>query len=49
MIEDFLGKISKLDCDALTDEELEREVKKLREEAQAHNNPYITHLLPRET
>ena len=49
MIEDFLAKISKLDCDALTDEQLEKEVGKLREEARSHNNPYIAHLLPRET
>lgn len=49
VIEDFLSKISKLDCDALSEEELEREVKKFREEARSHNNPYIAHLLPRET
>ena len=49
MIEEFLTKISKLDCDALNDEELEKEVEKLREEARSHNNPYIAHLMPRET
>lgn len=49
MIEDFLTKISDLDCDALNDEELEKEVQKLREEVRSHGNPYITHLLPRET
>lgn len=49
VIEEFLSKISKLDCDALSEEDLEKEVKKLREEARSHNNPYIAHLLPRET
>ncbi|XP_045124255.1 DNA mismatch repair protein Msh2-like isoform X1 [Portunus trituberculatus] len=49
VIEEFLAKISKLDCDALNDEELEKEVEKLREEARSHNNPYIAHLMPRET
>ncbi|KAG0722365.1 DNA mismatch repair protein Msh2 [Chionoecetes opilio] len=49
VIEGFLAKISKLDCEALSDEELEKEVGRLREEARSRNNPYIAHLLPRET
>ncbi|XP_071527563.1 DNA mismatch repair protein Msh2 [Panulirus ornatus] len=49
LVEEFLAKAAALDVDNLTDAELQAEIKKLRDEVQATNNAYISHLLSRET
>ncbi|KAG7172893.1 DNA mismatch repair protein Msh2-like, partial [Homarus americanus] len=49
IIEEFLAKAAALDTDILSDEELQAEVKKLKQEVQGRNNSYVSHLLSRET
>lgn len=45
LIDEFLDKCKKLKSDELSDEDLQKEIAKLRDEAFARNNPYIQALI----